>query len=107
MAKAEILFIYVVCASRKEAENIAEALVRKRLAACANVLGECKSFFRWEGKFEERREVVVVMKATSSKYSRLEHAIKKMHSYENHAIVALPIAAGSKAYLKWIEESCG
>ena len=99
------LFVYVVCADSKEARRIAETAVKKRLAACANVLGECESFFEWKGKFEECQEVPIIMKTTEGKYHELEKLVKKMHSYENPAIVALPIAAGSKSYLKWVEES--
>ncbi len=99
------LLVYVVCASEKEALEIAEAVVRKRLAACANVLGECKSFFTWEGSFESCKETVVVLKTTDKKYSSLENAIRGLHSYKNPAIVALRIARGSKAYLKWVNES--
>jgi periplasmic divalent cation tolerance protein len=31
--------------------------------------------------------------------------IREMHPYETPEIVALPVAEGDPAYLKWIEES--
>ena len=37
--------------------------------------------------------------------AKVEAEIKRLHSYEVPEIIALPIAAGSPAYLAWIAES--
>ena len=36
---------------------------------------------------------------------KLEAAVTALHSYEVPEFIALPIAAGSKKYLTWIDES--
>jgi periplasmic divalent cation tolerance protein len=44
------------------------------------------------------------MKSRSDAYPSLEAAIKAVHPYENPEIVATPIAAGSREYLRWLDE---
>ena len=38
-------------------------------------------------------------------FAVLETAIRDLHSYEVAEIIALPVVAGSEAYLRWISES--
>ena len=83
--------------------NLARELVRLRLAACANVLAPATSFYRWEGKEEEAREVPVLIKTTRERYPELESAIRGRHPYSVPEIIAWPIELGSAAYLDWVE----
>ena len=102
------IVVMVTCASRAEAKKIARAVVKARLAACANVLGSpVKSIYRWKGKVETAKEVLVLMKSTRKRFSALEREIRRLHSYDTPEIIAVPIAEGSRAYLQWIEESVG
>ena len=83
--------------------NLARELVRMRLAACANVLAPVTSFYRWEGRQEEAREVPVLIKTTRERYPELEAAIRGRHPYSVPEIIAWPIEQGSAAYLDWVE----
>jgi len=99
---------YVVLATVKdsaEAERIAKRLVDERLAACVNVLPNISSTYRWKGKVEHVREVLLLMKTSHEKLDRLMAKVKELHSYEVPEILALPIERGSQEYLKWLEES--
>ncbi|HEV2298702.1 MAG TPA: divalent-cation tolerance protein CutA [Candidatus Acidoferrales bacterium] len=98
--------VLVTCGSAKEAKSIADALVRKRLAACVNVLtSPVRSIYRWKGIVETAKEYLLVIKTSSRRFAGLEKEIRRLHSYEAPEIIALPIAAGSKPYLKWLEAS--
>jgi periplasmic divalent cation tolerance protein len=100
------LVVLVTCANRREAERIARALVEERLAACVNVVeGRVLSIYRWKGKIEKAREVLLLVKTSQAVFSRLERRIQAQHSYETPEIVGLPIVAGSRRYLDWMEES--
>jgi periplasmic divalent cation tolerance protein len=92
------------CASKKEADKILNVLLKKRLIACANMISGVGSKFWWGRKIEKAKEVIIVMKARLEKFSAIEKEIKHLHSYEVPEIIAIPIVAGSKRYLKWIEE---
>jgi len=100
------IVVMVTCKSQAEAKKIARAVVKARLAACANVLGgPVESIYRWKGKVETAKEVLVLIKSTRKRFSMLEREIRRLHSYETPEIVAVPIAEGSKAYLDWLDES--
>ncbi len=97
------IFIYVTVPSAAAAEKIADALVDKRLAACANIISGMKSMYRWLGKVEQRSEAVLILKTQAQLFPAVEIAVKEMHSDDTPCIVALPIETGSAVYLQWIE----
>ena len=84
--------------------DLARKLVDERLAACVNVLGDCTSVYRWEGRNESVSEVPVLIKTLAQHYARLEQLIRSAHPYELPEIIAVPISSGLPAYLKWIAE---
>lgn len=100
------IVVMVTCGSRAEARKIARAVVEAQLAACANVLGApVQSIYRWKGKVETAKEVLLLVKSTRKRFSALEREIRRLHSYDTPEIIAVRIAEGSPAYLRWIEES--
>ena len=88
---------------RGAAMSLAHTLVDERLAACVNVLADCTSVYRWQGKSETTGEVPVFIKTLEQHYARLEQLLKAMHPYELPEIIAVPISSGLPSYLKWIE----
>jgi periplasmic divalent cation tolerance protein len=97
--------VLVTCASIAEARKVGRNVVEKKLAACANIVPGVESIYRWKGKVERAREVLVVMKTTSKRLAQLEREVKRLHSYEVPEFIVLPIAIGSKEYLAWIGAS--
>jgi periplasmic divalent cation tolerance protein len=88
----------------KKARQLAGLLVSKRLAACIQILPGLESHYRWSGKKETSKEVLLIIKTKASAYKKLEQAILKNHPYEVPEIVCLPMTKGSKSYLDWITE---
>ena len=86
----------------KKARQLAGLLVSRRLAACVQVLPGLESHYRWRGKKETSREVLLLIKTRASLYKKLETAILKNHPYEVPEILCLPITRGSKPYLDWV-----
>ncbi|MEQ6291044.1 divalent-cation tolerance protein CutA [Vogesella sp. GCM10023246] len=84
------------------AKQLAETLVSERLAACANILPECESVYRWQGQVERAREVPLLLKTTDTVYAALEQRIQELHPYDVPEIIALPLAAGAMAYQQWV-----
>jgi periplasmic divalent cation tolerance protein len=97
--------VLVTCSTSTEAQRIARAVVNARLAACVNILpGAVQSIYRWKGKVESSRERLLLIKTSRRRLAKLQAAVKRLHSYEVAEFIAIPIAAGSRAYLSWIEE---
>ncbi|MFH1721087.1 MAG: divalent-cation tolerance protein CutA [Candidatus Altiarchaeota archaeon] len=98
------VLIETTAGSKKEAEKIAISLVEKKLVACVNYF-PATSVYRWKGKVEKEEEYLLLAKTTDEKFEEAEREIKRLHSYECPAIIAIPIQEGSKDYLAWIVES--
>jgi periplasmic divalent cation tolerance protein len=104
---AEIVGVYAVFADAEEAARIARAVVEERLAACANLLGPCRSVYRWQGKVEEAAEVAAIFKTSAERAEALIARIAALHSYDVPAAVAWPIGAAWPAYAAWVAAETG
>jgi periplasmic divalent cation tolerance protein len=89
----------------KVARHIALGALRKKLAACANILPKVESHYWWQGKTESSNELLIVFKTLQTKLPALERFVIAEHPYDTPEFVALPILAGSKRYLDWIAAS--
>jgi len=98
--------VLVTVDSLREGHGIAKNLVKKKLAACVNILlSPVNSVYRWKGKVEVAHEYFLVIKTTANRYPSLEKEIASLHSYDVPEIVALPVAAGLPEYLAWLRDS--
>jgi periplasmic divalent cation tolerance protein len=97
------LFVYVTFPTLKEAEKVSNAVVKERLAACANIMPTHKAVYRWKGKLERAKEVAVVFKTFHTRFEKLKNRIVKLHSYDVPCVAALEIEKGNKPFLDWIE----
>ncbi|MFY9692021.1 MAG: divalent-cation tolerance protein CutA [Candidatus Acidiferrales bacterium] len=98
--------VLVTCGSAKEARRIAKVVVAQKLAACVNILdARVESIYRWKGKVESAKEFLLVMKTSRRRLAALQEKIEELHSYDVPEVIALPIVAGSREYLGWIDES--
>jgi periplasmic divalent cation tolerance protein len=98
----EPVVVLVTAGDRAEAERVATALLEARLAACVNLLPAITSLFWWEGKIDRAEEVLLLVKSQRALVPRLVETVRSTHSYEVFETVALPIVAGSPAYLDWL-----
>jgi periplasmic divalent cation tolerance protein len=98
----ETLLVITNLPDRAAAESLADDLVSQGLAACVNILSPCRSVYRWRGELQHDEECPMLVKTTRERYPALEAAIRAGHPYELPEIIAVPIAAGLKAYLEWL-----
>lgn len=96
--------VLVTVGSEKEAQKIAETLVKEKLAGCVNIIPQVKSYFSWRKKFYKEKEALLLVKTKTALFEKLKKRILKLHSYETPEIVLLPIEKGFKNYLDWIEK---
>ena len=96
------LIVITNAPDRDVALKIAHALIERKLAACVNILAECTSVYRWQGKLETATEVPLLIKTRAAIYDDVEAAIKSLHPYELPEIVAVPIERGLPDYLEWV-----
>ena len=97
------IVVLSTCGSSAEAEALAGRLIEERLAACVNVIAGVRSFYRWKGAVENAGEYLLVIKTSRDVFERLRAVLEAAHSYELPEVLALPVVAGSPAYLSWLE----
>ena len=99
-----IVSVYAVFADADEAARIGRMAVEERLAACVNILGPCRSIYRWQGKIEEAEEVPALFKTRAESAEALIARIAELHDYDVPAAVVWPIEAALPAYAEWVVE---
>ncbi len=98
--------VLVTAGSEIEAEAIAKSLVENQLAACVS-LSPIRSIYTWQGEINSAAEWQLVIKTDLAKFEALKTKVRELHSYEVPEIIAIPIVAGSEAYLHWLGQSIG
>lgn len=90
-----------------QAASIARALVEERLAACVNVLGACRSVYRWQGAIEEADEVTLLVKTTRASHDACTRRLASLHPYDVPEIVTIAPEAVWPAYAAWAIDETG
>ena len=101
----EVIVVFITAPGREEAGQLADMLVSKQLAACVQIMPAMESVYRWQGKIERQKEVLLIAKTIKSRFDELESNVRALHSYETPEIVAIPLIAGSRRYLEWLNAS--
>jgi len=105
MASENYILVLTTCNSSEIASLIADSLVNKKLAACVNIMQGVESVYQWQGKIEHAAEILLLIKSQQSLFLPLKQAIQELHDYELPEIIAVPIDAGEKNYLNWIQSA--
>jgi periplasmic divalent cation tolerance protein len=101
--KKECCVIITTTDNAKTAKLIAKTLVKAGLAACVQ-LDQVQSFFCYEGRAEQTKEIRLFIKAPSDNYKSIEKSIKFNHNYQFPQIIKLDITGGLPQYLNWVHD---
>lgn len=99
---SEFLVVFITAAPGEEAQRLAHALVREKLAACVNRIPGVESTYAWEGRIERGAEDLLIVKTRADLFDRLKARVEALHGYDVPEIVALPVTDGSEGYLEWM-----
>jgi periplasmic divalent cation tolerance protein len=99
------IIVLITASSEAEAVKISNALVEEHLAACVNIVPGIRSLFFWEGKTQDEKETLLIVKSRQPLLDRLITRVKSVHSYTVPEIIALPVIGGSGDYLTWLKET--
>jgi periplasmic divalent cation tolerance protein len=97
--------VLVTAPDLKAARALAKAALSARLIACANLVPKIESHYRWRGKIESSREVLLILKTQKSKLAALEKLVLAKHAYDTPEFLVLPLSAGGKKYLDWLAQN--
>lgn len=96
------IFIYITNPDKKTAKEIAECLLSKKLAACANIFS-IQSLYFWKNKLNNDNEFVLIVKSFEDKYEKIEKEIRKIHPYKIPLIAKISVNINDD-YLNWMKE---
>jgi periplasmic divalent cation tolerance protein len=103
----QLILVFITAPSALVGDQIARALVKKRLAACVNQAGAVQSLYHWQGTVHQDEETLLIVKSRMDLFDQLASVVKSLHPYEVPEVIALPIVAGLSDYMNWIVESTG
>ena len=95
--------VLVTTSSEEESAKIAALLLEQRKAACVSIIPGVTSRFWWQGRLESAQESLLIIKTRAALVPELTEIVKKAHSHTVPEVVALPIVAGNRDYLDWVD----
>ncbi|MEW2547246.1 divalent-cation tolerance protein CutA [Streptomyces sp. NPDC047002] len=91
--------------TRDQAVRLARSVVRRRLAAGAQIIGPVTSVFWHLGEFGTGEEWQLLLKTRADRYPALEAHLLEHHPWDSPEVSAVPIVAGAEGCLRWVEEA--
>lgn len=104
MSAEAIALVYTLYGDEAAAKEAARDAVDTGLAACANLLGPCRSVYMWAGERREEAEWPVLFKTAPALRDRLMERIAARHGYDVPAISSWTSDAVLPAYAAWVDE---
>lgn len=82
-------------------------LLREDLIACANILRECNSVYKWKGEVVSNKEVLCILKTQRGCLAALTARLAEIHPYDVPEIIALTPTSVNEPYLLWVRSETG
>lgn len=101
---SDVLMVLVTCPDGDTAESLAHTLVEHHEAACVNIVPNLRSVYRWQGRVEMDNELLLLIKTTTTRLDQIRARVRTLHPDELPEVIAVPIVAGSSAYLDWVRQ---
>ena len=99
----KLVAVVTTVATLADAKRLAEMVVRRGLAACAQI-SAIESVFRWHGEVRTENECRIVFKTTAERYDDIERALLELHPYDLPEIHAVALDRVHAAYAAWVGE---
>ncbi len=98
---------WTTTADRESAEKLARGSIDEKLAACAQVDGPIRSFYRSDGNLESAEEYRITFKFISERTAELESWLRANHPYKIPQWLAVQAQSVLAEYWQWARESQG
>ena len=96
------ILVVTTVSTRADAQRIAQALVERALAACAQIAA-IESLYVWDGVLQNTPEFRIELKTTADRYAAVAQAIRELHPYRLPDIHAIALAHVDAAYAAWVD----
>ncbi len=97
-----VIEIITTVQTESQADELAQSLLRTRLAACIQVDGPITSTFRWQGSVCREQEFRCTIKTTSCLLPAIEQHFAEHHPYDTPQFIAISLTHCSTEYQQWV-----
>ena len=104
---SEYIIITTTTNSKSNAQSIANLLIKKKLAACVQIIPDIESTFEWKGSVNREKEILILVKTTKMLKEDVNKKIKENHSYKIPQITSLEFDILNNEYKEWFDLSVG
>ena len=99
--RGAVVVLTTTVASEAEADALADAALKARLAACVQVTA-IRSAYRWQGGVERSEELRCDFKTTEDKMAALAELLSARHAYDEPELIATRTVWSSEGYAAWV-----
>jgi len=99
--------INTTVASEEAARSIAKVLLEFRFAACIQVTGPIRSFYRWKDAIHDDEEWRLSIKTNCEGLDACLAELRRIHPYETPELLVAVIDTPSEDYKRWLVEQVG
>lgn len=99
-----MILLYSPTPNKKVAEEIGKELLKRKLVACANILGPSTSLYRWKGKNVKETEYILLCKTTKSQSTKAAKLLELLHPYECPCVLTFT-ASVNTLYENWMKSA--
>lgn len=104
-SETELYVVLCTVPDKACAQHIAADVIKKRLAACVNIVPGLESVYEWQGEFVYDQEMLLLIKTPPPGYLALQERLLQLHPYDTPEMIAVPIEAGLDAYVRWAQRT--
>jgi len=104
-SNTSVVLALVTAPDRKAARLLATLILQARAAACVNLVPGIESHYWWQGKLDQAREVLLLIKTTRALAPEVERIVHTHHPYETPEFLVQSVTGGSAGYLTWVRDS--
>lgn len=101
---ASIQLVLCNCPGRDAARELAQGLVKARLAACVNIIANIGAIYWWEGEIKDTAECQLQIKTSNQSLEDVIHYIKQNHPNEVPEVIAMQVENGNQDYFDWVKQ---
>ena len=103
-SQSNLVIVFCSCPSETLAKDLANGILKNRLAGCVKVLPVQSSIYLWKGNLVNETESLMIIKTLNFKVGELERYILDNHDYETPEVVTIPVLKATEDYMVWIEQ---
>ncbi len=104
MRRQDLIVVVPTVGTEEQALDIAHELIRKRQAACVNLLPNVHSIYRWKGRVCDDGEFLLLIKTRAKEFDSVRDTIQRINTYELPEVLAYRVDEASPAFARWISQ---